>query len=238
MPNDLAADKFLLDQDAVPINLGGVKIGSPMMSVFQILLGLHVLGGSVALLVGPIPMLARKGGSLHRKAGLVFCIALGCGSVSAFVLAIAVHNDLLLTIAVLTAFLILSGMRAVRFKRGANPSWMDEVAHLSLACFGGWLLWRSVSPLDVTGLFFGVGSLALAGRQWQLQHTSRPDWLLAHIAGMGGAYLATVTAFLVVNFSFLPKPITFIVPTVIGTVFITWASIHHAARPNRQVVTV
>ena len=206
------------------------------MSVFQILLALHVLGGGVALLVGPIPMLARKGGALHRKAGLVFCAALGCSSVLAFALALTVGNEVLLTIAVLTAFLIFTGLRATRFRRGARPAAADDAAGLLLACFGGWLLWRSVSPLDVAGVFFGAGSLLLAARHRQTLRAARPDWLLAHIAGMGGAYLATMTAFIVVNLSFLPRPVTLIVPTVIGSMLITWASVRNAARPSSRAI--
>lgn len=206
------------------------------MLPFQFLLGLHVLGGSVALLVGPVPMLTRKGGRTHRKAGLVFCVAMGCSALSAFALALIVHSTLLLTIATLTAFLIFCGMRAIAFRRGGRPGWGDTTACLSTAGFGLWLLWRSTSVPDVTGLFFGVGSLVLAGRLLQLQQASRPDWLLAHIAGMGGAYVATVTAFLVVNVDFLPKPITFIVPTLIGTLLITWASIRHTMRANALLI--
>ncbi len=205
------------------------------MTIFEPLLGLHVLGGSVALLAGPVPMLAGKGGRLHRRAGLVFCIAMGASAVSAFVLALIVHSTLLLTIAVLTAFLIVSGLRAAAFRRGARPRAADDLTCLLLAAFGLWLLWRSTGTPDITGLFFGVGSLILAARQYHLQHTQRPDWLLAHIAGMGGAYTATVTAFLVVNIAFLPKPVTFIVPTIIGTVLITWASIRYAARSGAQL---
>ena len=201
------------------------------MSVFHVLLAIHVPASGIGLLAGPVSMLARKGGRLHRQAGLVFSKAMGCSVVSAFVLALFIRDKMLLTIAVLTAFLILSGLRSARFRRGAKPGWSDDAACLVLACFAGWLLWSSLPLRDVTGLFFGAGSIALALRQWHLQHATRPDWLLAHIAGMGGAYLATVTAFVVESLGFLPKPVAFIVPTTIGTILITWASIRHAARP-------
>ena len=207
------------------------------MTAIELLLGLHVLGGSIALLVGPVPMLARKGGVLHRRAGLVFSGAMGCSAASAFLLALIVHSTLLLTIAVLTAFLIFTGLRAASFRRGRRPRILDGMSCLLMTGFGFWLLWRSASVPDVTGLFFGVGGLVLAGRQWRLQRVSRPDWLLAHIAGMGGAYVATVTAFLVVNIGFLPKPVTFIVPTIIGTLLITWTSIRHASRTEARMST-
>lgn len=204
------------------------------MTLFQVLLAFHVLGGGTALLVGPLPMLARKGGPLHRRAGLVFSTAMGAGSASAFVLALIVGNTLLLTIAVLTALLIFSGVRAAWFRRGLHPGWNDGAACLLLACFGSWLLWRSAWPLDATGLFFGTGSLILAARQWRLLRAARPNWLLAHIAGMGGAYVATLNAFLVVNLRFLPRAVVFIVPAAVGALVIIWAINHHAVRPTTQ----
>lgn len=205
------------------------------MLAFEILLGLHVIAGSMALLLGPVPMVSRKGGRLHRAVGKVFCAAMACSSASAFVLALVVHSNLLLTIAVLTAVLIFSGMRAPSFRRGDSPYWIDDLSCILLACFGVWLLWRSSSILDVTGLFFGVFSLILSALQWKRQHETRPDWLLAHIAGMGGAYVATVTAFLVVNLRFLPKPVTFIVPTIIGVLLITWTIKRYASRIPTQI---
>ena len=203
------------------------------MLAFHLLLGIHVFGGSIALLVGPVPMLTRKGSPIHRQAGHVFVSALGLASFSAFVLALIVRDRLLLTIAVLTAFLVLSGLRSARFRHAARPGWADDAICLLLACFGAWLLWRTASPPEATGLFFGAGSLVLAARHWRLLHAAQPDWLLAHLAGMGGAYIATVTAFMVVNVGFLPKPVVFIVPTIIGTILITWASTRHATPAGR-----
>lgn len=49
---------------------------------------------------------------------------------------------------------------------------------------------------------------------------------------MGGAYTATVTAFLVVNIGFLPKPVIFIAPTLIGTALIAWMSVRDASRTH------
>ncbi len=65
-----------------------------------------------------------------------------------------------------------------------------------------------------------------------LVFTVRPDWSLAHIAGMGGAYTATVTAFLVVNIGFLSKPVIFIAPSLIGTALIAWMSVRDTSRTH------
>ena len=212
------------------------------MGSSEALLVAHVIGGGVALLAGPIPMLSRKGSVLHRRWGWLFTWSMGGSALAAFPLALIVHDRLLLTISLLTAFLILSGVRAAAFQRGTRPGWADWAATLCLAGFAAWLLSRSVQPLDITGLFFAAGSLALSARQIHLLRVANPQWLLAHIAGMGGAYLATMTAFLVVNLTFLPKPVTFIVPTLIGTALIVWAITRYASlskapitpqRPNR-----
>lgn len=200
------------------------------MTGFQILLAAHILGGAVALLCGPVPMLSPKGGRLHRKAGQVFVIALGFSCFSASCLALLVGSKLLLTISVLTGFLIATGLRALRFRRGNRPNLGDDACCLLLSGFAVWLFRHSIAPIEVTGLFFAGLSLALAARQWRLLHTARPDWLLAHIAGMGGAYTATVTAFLVVNLRFLPAPVTFIVPTLVGTLLLVQASTRYAMR--------
>ena len=46
----------------------------------------HVLGGSTALLSMFIPILSRKGGSLHRRAGWIFVGGMTTVSITAFIL--------------------------------------------------------------------------------------------------------------------------------------------------------
>ena len=49
-------------------------------------------------------------------------------------------------------------------------------------------------------------------------------WMYKHIGQMGGAYIATMTAFLVNNyrfFPFLPPIALWLLPTLFGTVLIT-----------------
>jgi uncharacterized membrane protein len=49
----------------------------------------------------------------------------------------------------------------------------------------------------------------------------RPGWLRFHIAGMGGSYIALVTALLVVNLG-STLPIVWLLPTVVGSPLIAW----------------
>jgi hypothetical protein len=92
------------------------------------------------------------------------------------------------------------------------------------AGFSAWLLWHGVQSADVTGLFFGVGGAVLVWRQWVQLRDPAVDWLRVHLVMMGAAYTATATAFLVVNLTFVPRPVAFIVPSLLGTLAISWAA--------------
>jgi len=59
----------------------------------------------------------------------------------------------------------------------------------------------------------------------------RAGWLRPHIGGMGGSYIALVTALLVVNFGGRPLILWFI-PTLVGTPIIALATARASVRPR------
>lgn len=73
-----------------------------------------------------------------------------------------------------------------------------------------------------------VGYVA-AKRRWR-------GWLAAHVGGMGGSYIALVTALLVVNLG-ETLPIVWFVPTIVGTPVIVWVinEVDRGRRPRRPV---
>jgi uncharacterized membrane protein len=191
--------------------------------MFPYLLALHVTAGAVALLSGPVPMLSRKGGWLHKRSGDVFATAMALAAVLAFTLAAMRRDVLLLGIAVLTFFLIYNGVRALAFRRGSTARVPDHIVCVLTAGFSAWLFWHGLLNGDVTPLFFGVGGVVLCLQQDSRLDTPPSDWIAVHLAFMGGAYIATVSAFLVVNLTYLPKPVVFIGPTCVGAPFIAMA---------------
>ena len=191
--------------------------------LFNAVLGLHVAAGSVALLSGPVPMVAGKGGLLHRRAGDVFVVGMMLTAFSALTLSLMTGNRLLLVIAMFTFFMVWSGVRAIAFQRGGSPVLGDQGLCLLTLLFSAWLLVIGVLSADATSVFFGVGGAVFVGWQWRMIRQRTAPWLVAHLSCMGGAYIATVTAFLVVNLTFLPLAVTFIVPTIIGSPLIGWA---------------
>ena len=59
-------------------------------------------------------------------------------------------------------------------------------------------------------------------------------WLIAHIGGMGGSYIALTTALLVINLG-REVPLAWVLPTLVGTPIIVWVINEVAAgrRPRR-----
>ena len=152
---------------------------------------------------------------------------------SALFLALATRNVLLLVIAVFGFFLVFTGWRALRLKRlhegGHGARWFDWlVATCTLAFSAALFVTGWDAGWDVTELFFGAGGSVLAVRE-MVQLTGRGvrpgDWLVRHMVGMSAAYITTVSAFAVVTLTFLPRPVAFIGPTLIGTPLISWLAI-------------
>lgn len=198
--------------------------------IFDVVLVLHVAGGTVALVAGPIAMLARKGWHLHCLSGRSYAAAMALTAVSALYLALATHNVLLLVIAVFSFFLVFTGWRALDQKQlhegGRGARWFDWfLAVLTLGFSAGLFTSGCVTGWNVTELFFGIGGSILALRTMRqlAGHGLRPgDWLVRHMIGMSGAYIATASAFAVVTITALPRPVAFIGPTLIGTPIVVW----------------
>jgi hypothetical protein len=194
------------------------------------LLGLHIAGGTVALLSGPVPVLSRKGSWLHRRAGDFYAAAMLVTNAAGFVLAVAAGNTLLLGIAVLSFFLVYNGVRAIGFARGGARHAGDSIVCAATALFGIGLLWTGAASWQAVPLCFGAGSLVLAYRQHRLLRAATPDWIAAHLTWMLAAYISTVSAFLVVNLTWAPPAAVFLGPACVGTPVIVWL----AARRRRQ----
>jgi uncharacterized membrane protein len=160
-----------------------------------------------------IPMFARKGGRLHRRAGWVFVSAMAVVSVTALLLAGArVMFDprpeardaglFLLAIAVLTGTSVSSGVRVLRFKtrQGAHRRIWDvglavllTAGSVALGTYGAWRGQPLFMAFAVLGLMNGAGEL----RYWLRAPSSQMHWWFQHMSGMLGGCIATITAFLV-----------------------------------------
>jgi uncharacterized membrane protein len=79
--------------------------------MIPVLLFLHVAIAGVALAAGALGLFSRKGGSLHRKAGLVFVATMLAMTAIAFALAVPRHDLVSIVPSMLTFYLVATGWR-------------------------------------------------------------------------------------------------------------------------------
>jgi hypothetical protein len=218
---------------------------------------IHIAAGVVALAIFWIPLVARKGGRLHRRAGLVYAWAMLVVVVAAFgtvgwrleyedLPSVRVRSVFLAYVGLLAFASGWFGLRALRTKKRTGPSWnpIDIGPSVALALGGlaliGWWLRTDVSVLvivfGVLGLWLGVQHL----RTWLTAPNDAHHWWYQHMSGMIAACIGTVTAFLVVNSSRLVPDsfnlVLWIAPGVVGGVGISvWTAYYRKkfARPER-----
>jgi uncharacterized membrane protein len=112
-----------------------------------VLLSIHVVTGAVALIFGAVALMAKKGGSVHRRSGLLFVCAMFVMAVSAAMLG-NVGGGLM------TIYFLATGLTTVR---DVSP-WTRAVTGVALAFATGFAFLTIVSgvkALDQPGLSAG-----------------------------------------------------------------------------------
>ena len=195
--------------------------------MFGIVLAIHVLFGGVALLVAPGAMLTRKGGLWHRRWGKAYFWSMTGVALTAVVLSLMRSGLFLLLVAVFSFYLASAGYRVLYRKtpqqRANIWDWSVTALMLSggaaLVSYGALLL--RTSSFGAVAVVFGMIGLLLAvldARSFLRPPADKRAWWYAHMIRMLAAYIATMTAFSVVNFHFLPPLVRWLWPTAVGTV--------------------
>jgi len=86
---------------------------------YKVFIICHATGGGIALISGTISVIARKGNTWHKKSGLVFFYGMMIAGLSGIVASmIPDHiNPFLFVVGIFSVYLVLSGYRALRFKK-------------------------------------------------------------------------------------------------------------------------
>jgi hypothetical protein len=200
------------------------------------ILYLHIAGGSAALLSMFIPLVTKKGGLTHRRAGWVFVSGMTIVSITALLLAGAgwatdstprgrEAGAFLFFVSILTATSVSAGVRVLRAKARStahrHPWDLGLPALLTVssiaAAFYGLSTGNSLfTAFSVIGMLGGGGSLAY----WLTPPSHPMHWWFEHMSNMLGASIAATTAFLVVNASNLGLEtfslIVWLAPTRVG----------------------
>ncbi|MFC5411306.1 DUF2306 domain-containing protein [Larkinella bovis] len=195
-----------------------------MNLLVKLTLMLHIAAGFLALFVGLVPMLTKKGNRLHTVSGRIFYWCMGAVCLTAIYLVFFKPSTVfLLFIALLSFYFCFTGRRILRLKKSKVPfSRTDQVvAYLALgsslvmAGLGvqAVMHWFSTGTLSVFGLlYFFFAGLLFANARYDIilfrhpekARNGKMEWFYGHITRMSGSYIATVTAFMTVNTRFLP----------------------------------
>jgi len=210
-----------------------------MIIAFKIFLIIHIAGGTTGLLTGLINIIQKKGGQRHKQIGKVFYFSMLMAGFSSLVLSCLHTNYFLFMVGLFTLYMIGSGQRYLIHKKTETQGvekidWVISIIMLiGGLCFVGLGIW-SIIKSNLFGLVFVTfGSLGLLF-VWQdfLNYNKKSSiknyWLIGHLQRMTGAFIASVTAFLVVNAKYFPDIIPgfvyWLLPTIIFTpLIVKWS---------------
>lgn len=206
-----------------------------MQLLFKVFLAVHIVAGTTALLSGPFAMLTKKGSKQHRLSGKIYVWSMAVVTGAAIYLAIAHNNPFLLMVAVFSIHSIISAYRFLYLKKISflkKPFLIDWIIAIAAASFcvsliaWGVNLWLNKNNFGLVAIVFGGIGLRNSWngiKPFYFTPKSKLYWLYNHISGMIGGYIATTTAFLVVNVKFQPSFLLWLAPTVIGVPFIFYS---------------
>ncbi len=195
---------------------------------------MHIIAGSLALLAGPIAMVNQNGGQVHRISGRIYYWSMIVICLTTLVLSIYRANWLLLMIGAFTAYLVLSAYRALALKnlhkgqKAEQVDWIILIASgisaAALIITGGYLLYygNSFGFVPLTFGFVMSSGVKQDYKRFTVPPTEKNHWLLKHITGMMGGYIATITAFLVQNIHVDPAFVVWLAPSLIIAPFISY----------------
>ena len=195
----------------------------------QFLILLHAIFGGLALLSGSIAIATKKGKRPHKVSGKVFYYGMSISTILSLGIALLPNhfNPFLFSIGVFTLYFLIGGFRSLNYKKSTSQLSIDKITSWSmLLCAVGMITIPLVTQgkLDVVLAVFGGVSMAFAIRDLRLYQNPEKlgkAWLRLHLSKMSGAYIASVTAFLVVN-QFLPYFLNWFLPTILGSIFIAF----------------
>lgn len=202
------------------------------MSTYSIILIIHVIGGFSALVSGIIAMQTKKGAKNHTISGNTYYYSMLLVFITIIPMFIIKGAPILFLflIGIFSFYQVYTGVRFYKVNnKKHNLRWHDYLT-VSIATFSTLYMltkgaYEFIYGIQFVGILLMVFGLVLGGFAWSdlkwiyqiskgIQSLKNP--LAIHIQRMGGAYIATFTAFIVNNISFLPYGTGWFLPGIIG----------------------
>lgn len=200
---------------------------------FNILLILHIISGFTALVVGIIPMVAKKGGKVHNTAGLIYFWAMFGVFLTSQPMAFIKNNAFLFTIGIFSFYMVWTGYRFAKHKSWDQLKQFDKTIMLltmitSLVMLVLAIYYAMMARTNIALILGAFGSVCLLFSFKDLRNfgkKSKPkQWIILHLTRMLGAYIATFTAFAATNIYFLPTLAIWLIPALVGTIGISFTA--------------
>jgi len=176
----------------------------------------HAACGGIALLAGILAFALKKGKSNHSRAGLIFAIFMALSGLSAIVLTLLKPNPFLMAIGFFTLYMIGSGwvwIRRTAFQRKIRIARMVGISGIIIT---GYMVFTAISSQKISIVLLVFAGILLIMSATDIFRKPKPkDTAALHGGRMGGAFIAALTAFLVVNNDFLPPLVAWLGPTVV-----------------------
>ena len=195
-----------------------------------ILLFIHILAGSIALVSAALALSTEKGKKMHVLIGKAYFWSMVIIFLTALPMSIITGNVFLFLIAIFSFYLAFSGMRFAKNRTGV-PTRVDLIAvnFMFLSGVGMWILaiiffidndsqFITLTVFGFLALFLGYGDF----QTFKNQTAIGKERIAKHLTNMMGGTIAVVTAVLVVNPPSNPEWVWWILPTVLITPIIFW----------------
>ena len=198
--------------------------------MMQILLPIHILGGTIALLSAIMAILSEKGKKIHVLSGRTFFWSMLTIFLTAIPMSIITSNIFLFLIAFFSFYFAFSGIRFARNRKGiATTSDWIAVGLMILSGVGMWtlaaVLFMNNNSMYIPLLVFGFGAIVLGYGDFK-SHKNKTaigkERIGKHLQNMIGGTIAVITAVLVVNVKIEPVWIWWVLPTVLIFPVIIW----------------
>ena len=198
--------------------------------MMHILLPIHILAGTIALLCAALAVSSEKGKRLHVLSGRTYFWCMVAIFLTAIPMSIITSNIFLFLIAIFSFYLAFAGMRFARNRKGVATTldWII-VSLMILSGVGMWILaaiyFTNNNSQYIPLLVFGFIAIALGYADFK-SHKNKTaigkERLSRHLTNMLGGTIAVITAVLAVNVDLEPAWVWWVLPTALITPVIFW----------------
>lgn len=199
------------------------------MSLFTILLYFHIFLGSLALISGFIAAIMTKGSMKHKLAGATFHNSMLMSIVISLIIACFPdhQNPFLFSIGIFSSYSIILGKRCLKSIKPDYDIRIDRylailffLVGITMIIYGLYIQNDERFVLIVFGIIAIIFSI-IDYRNLKTLENYQLNRIKTHISKITGGYIASVTAFVVVN-QFFPGLWAWFMPGILGSIYATY----------------